>query len=288
MVNAIHHVSLLTGDIPATTAFYRQKLGLRLVKNTVNQENVHMRHIFYGDYIGTPGTVITFFGIDRLGPRYDGHNFLSEIELAIPSGSGPYWRQRLGRLAILDPNDVAIRLRETPEVLPVNAQTTSDIPGPYQITHILSATLTINDVPATSLFFQRLLGTPLSSHEVALTGSYLKLVSTTASSPHRFGRGSMDHVAISVPDEQTLAQIETQAKAYHYNIEKRADRGWFKSLYIREPNDIRIEFATTSPGFTLDEPLAHLGEGLGLPPAFASQRAALLQYYHAKGVDFDD
>ncbi|EGF48834.1 glyoxalase family protein, partial [Lacticaseibacillus rhamnosus MTCC 5462] len=75
--------------------FYTDVLGLRLVKNTVNQENIHVRHLFFGDYQGTPGSVVTFFAIDRLGHRYDGPNQLGGIDLAIPTESLAFWHERL-------------------------------------------------------------------------------------------------------------------------------------------------------------------------------------------------
>lgn len=84
----LHHVSLLTGDAPATIQFYTKVLGLRLVKNTVNQENIHVRHLFFGDYQGTPGSVVTFFAIDRLGHRYDGQ--INWVGLILPFQLG-HW-----------------------------------------------------------------------------------------------------------------------------------------------------------------------------------------------------
>lgn len=66
MIKGIHHVSALTKSFSENHHFYSEILGLRLVKNTVNQDNIHMRHLFYGDYIGSPGTLLTFFEVPRI------------------------------------------------------------------------------------------------------------------------------------------------------------------------------------------------------------------------------
>lgn len=286
----LHHVSLLTASADQTNQFYRQQLGLRLVKNTVNQENVHMRHLFYGDQLGRPGSVITFFAIDHLGPRYDQGSFLSDIDLAIPAGSAAFWQARLGGLTVKDPNDVTIRLHEQPGRLPEEAVVTaSDVPAEFQLLGLLATRLVVPDPQATLTFFNQLLGLPVDQTRVPLAnGGYLSVDSSQATGKHRFGRGSMDHLAVDAPSVEWLQALMVKAKDLGYVVEEYADRGWFQSVYIKEPGGNRIEFATNAPGFTLDEPLERLGQGLGLPPRFEPQREEILNYFHRKGVDFDD
>ena len=269
----LHHVSLLTGDAPATIQFYTKVLGLRLVKNTVNQENVHVRHLFFGDYQGTPGSVVTFFAIDRLGHRYDGQNQLGGIDLAIPTGSLAFWEQRLRMagcvvtatltsLTLVDPADTPVRLLVTDQTLPTQLVVPNDVPGENQITGLINVDLPVADHEAEKTFFQTMLGVTPENNQFKLeAGNTLTLKPSLTDSIKRFGRGSMEEFA---------------------------DRGWFKSLYVRDPADNRIEFATKEPGFALDEPLAHLGEGLGLPPKFEAQRQAIETYFKTKGVDFHD
>ena len=145
----LHHVSLLTGDAAATIRFYTDVLGLRLVKNTVNQENIHVRHLFFGDYQGTPGSVVTFFAIDRLGHRYDGPNQLGGIDLAIPTDSLAFWHERLQQagcvvtktanwLALVDPADTPVRLIPYQRTLPDALTVPNDVPGSQQITGLIS------------------------------------------------------------------------------------------------------------------------------------------------------
>ncbi|WP_368307264.1 VOC family protein, partial [Listeria monocytogenes] len=81
MIKGIHHVSALTKSFSENHHFYSEILGLRLVKNTVNQDNIHMRHLFYGDYIGSPGTLLTFFEVPRIGSSYDERAFFGKMTL---------------------------------------------------------------------------------------------------------------------------------------------------------------------------------------------------------------
>ena len=101
---------------------------------------------------------------------------------------------------------------------------------------------------------------------------------------HRYCGGSIDHIGLSVPDVATLRRLQTTGMTAGYQVERFIDRGWFTSLYVLEPNGYRIEFATTRPGFTLDEPLAQPGHGVALPPHLERQRTALQAYLQAKSV----
>jgi glyoxalase family protein len=60
-VNGIHHVTAIAGDPQKNLDFYMGLLGLRLVKLTVNFDDPATYHLYYGDQIGHPGTILTFF-----------------------------------------------------------------------------------------------------------------------------------------------------------------------------------------------------------------------------------
>lgn len=297
-MTSLHHVSLLTKDAALNQHFYQQILGFRLVKNTVNQENWHMRHLFYGDYLGTPGTVTTFFAVPHLGPRYDGSSYLNGLTYEIPETSNAFWQNRLTQLHLdftadsaglhfKDPDDVAITLQpgaDTP-IAPERV-VENDIPAAHQIRTLLATELHVPDTQSTVQFFQDLNGlTAVPSdgadrYRLPLDkGQYLTIVGNSDTSVHSFGRGSMDHVALTAANATTLTELAEKAKTGHYQIEMQKDRGWFTSLYLKEPNGNRIEYATMTPGFTLDEPLTHLGEHLGLPPFLESKRTQISQYF---------
>jgi len=297
-----HHISLLTKDAKQNIHFYTQVLGLRLVKNSVNQENIHIRHLFYGDYLGTPGSVITFFVVPLLGHRTDGNHFINGFRLAIPTGSKTFWKDRLfdngittmetsNELIFNDPDQIPITMVETDnqltewQIVPHNC-----IDPKYQISRFLGTELHVPDVSASQAFFEQLLHLTVTDNIVELEGAeQIKLVATTDfEQVTRFGRGSIDHVALRVANEEELLQYYQLAQEQGWDIEMYRDRGWFKSLYIREPGDNRIELATPTPGFSLDEPILTLGNSLGLPPKFESQRQTIMDYYAKQGIDFSD
>lgn len=99
-MSAFHHISLLTKDRHENVRFYTEVLGLRFVKNTVNQENHRMLHYYYGDYRGAPGSVVTFFIVPHLGHRYDNQQFISTIGLKLPQNSLAFWRERLEQYGV--------------------------------------------------------------------------------------------------------------------------------------------------------------------------------------------
>ncbi|AEB73576.1 VOC family protein [Lentilactobacillus buchneri] len=297
-----HHISLLTRDAQQNIDFYTRVLGMRLVKNTVNQENIRIRHLFYGDYLGTPGSVVTFFVVPLLGHRTDGKHFFNNIKLSIPTGSTDFWKKRLTDhsvtvqdidhgLVFADPDDVEVKLLETSEVLTdMRVVPDNGIPAEKQITHLMGTELHVPDPEATSAFFHNWLGIPVENNVVQLEdGQSIELFESDQQDVRtRFGRGSIDHFAIQAPTNAALFKFWDIAKEQHLNIEEYADRGWFKSLYVRDPGDNRVEIATTTPGFSLEEPILTMGQGLSLPPKFESQRQEIMDFYAKEGVDFTE
>lgn len=285
---AFHHISLLTKDRQENLRFYTELLGLRFVKNTVNQENHRMLHYYYGDYQGAPGSVVTFFILPHLGHRYDHENFIATIGLKIPQNSISYWQGRLEdyhvayeknerTLFFKDQDQVAIRLTETDlPPLTLSHQVKNSIPGDKQILGLQSTQLHVAEPEKTRDFFERFLGwQTLDQHIWLNTTDFLEILPTETSKASRMGRGSADHIAFAVTDEAELDRLYQKAQTQGWHIEKMISRGYFKSLYIREPGGNRLEFATLTPGFTIDEPLETLGESFALPPFLADQRGEI-------------
>lgn len=283
-----HHISLLTKNGAENNYFYTQILGFRFVKNTVNQEDHRMLHYYYGDYQGTPGSVVTFFIVPHLGHRYDMQHFIATIGLKLPQNSLSYWQMRLkkyhidytlqGRqLHFFDTDTVKIILTETDlPPLPSNHLIQNEIPTDHQILGINSSQLHVANPTSTSEFFDRLLGWKTVDHRIHLNETeFIDLFPTDSVKTSRMGRGSIDHIAFAIEDDETLTTLYQRAKEQGWNVEKMVSRGYFKSLYIREPGGNRMEFATLTPGLTLDEPLETLGESFALPPFLADQRAEI-------------
>lgn len=286
----IHHISNLAADAAINQHFYTNILGLRLVKNTVNQENYRIRHLFYGDYEGTPGTVITFFVIPSLGRRTDGNHFIGKMTLAIPFGSIDWWHnwlidQRIpvkvtnDQLSFTDPDQMSIILSQTDTILPLSRQVPNNpVPGKYQITGLLGMNWTGPSITQISNFFQQFLNMPTDQQNrvILSNGQFIQLQPATADAGKtRFGRGSVDHLALQVSDDTELFNFWQLAVAQGWQVELYRDRTWFKSIYLRDPSDNRLELATLSPGFSIDESRAHLGERLILPAWLEPQRTEI-------------
>lgn len=280
-----HHVSLLTRNKEENVAFYTQLLGLRFVKNTVNQDNHRMLHYYYGDYQGAPGSVITFFVVPKLGHRYDNDHYLAEVEWNLPAGSLSYWKERLekqqipftqqqNQLLFNDPDGVALIFTETDQPpLNENHQVANEVPADKQLLGLRSIHFHVPEPAKTSEFFSKLLDWQTEDGVISLSSQeFVKISASDTTDTTRMGRGSIDHVAFAVKDEDTLTALYKKAQEQQWQIEKIVSRGYFKSLYIREPGGIRVEFATMGPGFTIDEDLAHLGESFALPPFLENQR----------------
>lgn len=288
MVHNIHHISGFTKSAKESIYFYTEILGLRLVKNTVNQENTKMRHLFFGDYQGTPGTLLTFFEISKLGQRRDFNNFFSTNYLAIPKGSLQFWKERLLQfnveshqddegLEFTDFDDFKLKLIETDEqIQPEKATQHSTVPAHYQIIRIAGTSLVVENPTLTNQFLHTYLGIK-STETLPLNNrtSFTIVKKSSELAKSRIGRGSIDHIAYSAATAADLEELYQTALANQFKIEEYVDRGYFKSLYVKEPNGLRIEIATELPGFLIDEDLATLGENLALPAFLETKRTTI-------------
>lgn len=288
MVHNIHHISGFTKSAKESIYFYTEILGLRLVKNTVNQENTKMRHLFFGDYQGTPGTLLTFFEISKLGQRRDFNNYFSTNYLAIPKGSLQFWKERLLQfnveshqddegLEFTDFDDFKLKLIETDEqIQPEKATQHSTVPAHYQIIRIAGTSLVVENPTLTNQFLHTYLGIK-STETLQLNNraSFTIVKKSSELAKSRIGRGSIDHIAYSAATAADLEELYQTALANQFKIEEYVDRGYFKSLYVKDPNGLRIEIATELPGFLIDEDLATLGENLALPAFLETKRTTI-------------
>lgn len=293
MVEGIHHISAFTKSAADNHYFYTEILGLRLVKNTVNQQNTQMRHLFYGDYQGNPGTLLTFFELKKVGQAVKNNNYFSSVTLKVPRGSLPYWETRLTDYAIpldynsckqvldfKDNDSLSLSLMEVNESIALeNATHHSDIPVNKQIIGIGEISLRVEQPDETVSFLTDYLGLS-PSHAIGQLAikkdsSFTTVKASNQTAVSRMGRGSIDHIAYSVDSITELDRLQKTAKQHQLAIELYADRGYFQSLYLLEPNGLRIEIATNKPGFTLDEPLDELGERVSLPPFLETKRSEI-------------
>ena len=311
-LTGLHHVSALTAQAANNLDFYTRALGLRLVKKTVNQDDVSSYHLFYGDERGNPGTEVTFFDIPYAAPNRPGVSSISRIALRV---TGPeslaWWQQHFDALGIEhDPltteNGRAVLAFRDPEgqrlalvddtgapLTGGNPWEQSTTPSPHGIRGLGAVTLTVRDIEPTARVLTELMGFSPRGQYAAAEGEgparEIVVFGTGVGGPgaevhvdvrpdlprERLGRGGVHHVAFRVPTpEQHLAWLDRLEAAGMRNSGL-VDRFYFKSIYFREPNGILFELATDGPGFATDEDAAHLGERLALPPFLEPHRAQI-------------
>ncbi|MEK4459818.1 MULTISPECIES: ring-cleaving dioxygenase [unclassified Paenibacillus] len=307
----LHHVSAITAAAAKNVDFYTQVLGLRLIKKTVNQDDVSVYHLFYGDERGTAGTEVTFFEIPHAGQTRTGNNSISALSLRVPNDKAlDYWKNRFeqldvkhgeitdqaGRLAlsfedfegqrfflVSDEHDNGMRGGTPWEKSPV--------PAEYGIVGLGPVHLTIPKAENTILILEQVMGfrkkgsypSPVAGQpDVVIyetgeggTGTEVHLEERNDLPQERPGRGSVHHVAFRVETEEELKQWVDRIGQLQISNSGFVDRFYFRSLYFREPNGILFELATDGPGFDTDEELEFLGESLALPPFLESRRASI-------------
>jgi glyoxalase family protein len=289
----IHHVTAIAGDPGENLGFYTEVLGLRLVKRTVNFDDITTYHLYYGDETGTPGTVLTFFPF--LGARrgLPGRGQATATAFAVPEGALDYWIDRLaehgaevgepverfgaGVLPFGDTDGQPLELVESDAG--TEPWTGSDVPAEYAIRGFHGVTLHSADPEATGSVLA-LLGYAETGHEGDRTryeasgGSRAAVVDLLDREGPRAvpGVGTVHHVAFRTPDAETQAAWRERLVEAGLHVTYVKDRQYFESIYFREPGGVLFEIATDGPGFLRDEPVATLGSELGLPPWLEDDR----------------
>lgn len=302
-----HHVTAITGDAPANLRFYRDVLGLRLVKRTVNQDDVSAYHLFFADARGTPGTDVTFFDWPSTPPHQPGVGDIAQIGLRVPAASLDWWTTHLrahgvtpdptttvvGRpvLTFRDPEGqrLAFVATDEPPIPPAATPwTAGGVPETAAIRGLGPMRLTVRKAAPTLAVLTEVLGfEPV--HEVDAEGGrdfVLRLPQAGAAGEvhvqerpaqpfTRQGRGGVHHVALRTADDTSQRAWFARLNDHGIRNSGLVDRFYFRSLYFRDPNGILFELATDGPGFAADEPLDTLGDALALPPFLEPHRARI-------------
>jgi len=292
MIQGLHHVTATVNDAQHDLDFYAGLLGLRLVKQTVNFDNHHVFHFYYGDERGTPGTLMTTFPYKGKGVAVGrkGAGQITSTAFSVPRDSLPAWRQRLAAkgvairdegnrfgeefLAIEDPSGLNIELIagqgdrrppwHTPEVNPAIA-----------IRGVHSVTLTIGIPEPSFALLVDVLGYAVVEEAAPRTrlaiggggpGRCLDILAAPEAPGALNGLGTVHHVAMAVATPEEQLAFRSRLVRLGVPVTEVLDRQYFRSIYFREPGGVLYEIATIPPGFLVDEPLERLGTGLKLPP----------------------
>jgi glyoxalase family protein len=306
-LGGIHHLTAVTANAPQNHVFYTQTLGMRLVKKSVNQDDVSAYHLFYADGEATPGSDLTFFdwpvprerrgtrSIVRTGLRVASEAslqwWLKRFDAAGVAHAGIVERDRGAVLDFEDPEGQRLTLIVDDQSKEARPWTKSPVPAEHQILGLGPVTLSVPDLLPTDEVLRNILNmrrerdyTPAGDdapevHVYAMgaggLAAELHVIVDAGKLPARAGAGSVHHVAFRTP---TVADYHAWAQRLEEKGMRSSgpvDRFYFRSLYFREPNGILFEIATDGPGFAVDEPLETLGERLALPPFLESRRTEI-------------
>jgi glyoxalase family protein len=291
-IPGIHHVTAVGADPARNAAFYTETLGLRLVKRSVNQDDVSVYHLFYGDRTGSPGTSMTVFPYPDAAPGQVGQGQASAVAFLIPDGSVDFWIDRLAS-ADVDAEtterfgDTVVRFSD-PDGLPLELVARTDapagdpperpVPAEHAIRGFFGVTLSLSDAERTATLLEAMgfetTGTEGRRRRYEADGDlgYVVDLSEDPDAPQgRPGAGTVHHVAFQVTRE-THAEWRQVLIDHGLRPTDIIDRKWFESVYARTSGGVLFEYATEEPGYTVDEELAHLGERLVLPEWLEGRR----------------
>ena len=300
--HGLHHLTAVTASAPANHAFYAGLLGMRLVKKTVNQDDVGAYHLFYGDGVGSPGSDITFFewslprerrgsrSVVRTGLRVAGESALDwwAARFAARGIAHNPVTLRDGRASLdfEDPEGQRLALVDDGGAGEAHAWAGTDVRPEHQIRGLGPMTLAVPDLSPTDAVLTGVLGLrrerdfeeasrTVHVYAMGAGGAAAELhVAVDAGAPAQPGAGGVHHVALRVPDAEYDAWA-ARLKTLRVPNSGPVNRYYFRSLYFREPGGILFELATDGPGFDADEPLDRLGEELALPPFLEPRRAEI-------------
>ncbi len=314
-LEGIHHVTAVTGNASRNVAFYTQVLGMRLIKKTVNQDDVSAYHLFYGDELGRPGTDLTFFDWPDSGSNRPGVGSISTIALGVTGRDAlSWWIQRFDDfnvshdgiitrgaeerivLPFRDPEGQRFELIDDGGKLQGSPWRGSPVPVEMAIHGFYAVRLTLRKLEPSARFLTEVLGfrpsstyqmpqktqktqkTEVSVFEVGPggPGTEVHLEIDPELPFQRFaGKGGVHHVAFRTPNDEQHRQWRDQIARVNPSVTPVIDRFYFRSIYFREPGGVLFELATDGPGFAVDEDAATLGERLSLPPFLEPQRRAI-------------
>ncbi|MBS0652378.1 MAG: ring-cleaving dioxygenase [Verrucomicrobia bacterium] len=298
LVTGLHHITALASGAQNNIDFYAGILGLRLVKKTINFDAPDVYHLYYGNEKGSPGTIMTFFPFPGIPQGRKGKGQLTVTSFSIPENAMDYWLKRLDKFSVsyegpqqrfdelfiyFEDRDglglelVANRHDARPRFSYGNIPLEFAIKGFYGMTlseecYERTAGLLVGQLDHTLIAEK---GNRFRYSASGKPGDFVDVICNPESLKGLAGYGTIHHVAFATAND--AAQLEAREKLLKFglNVTPVLDRQYFHSIYFREPGGVLFEIATIPPGFSVDEPLEHLGESLKLSPWEESHRALI-------------
>lgn len=301
-IQGLHHVTAVASNPQANVDFYRHVLGQRLVKRTINFDDPSTYHFYYGDEIGTPGTIMTYFPWQHVRRGHKGNGETAALAYSVRPESLGFWQSRLKKLGIslseaesrfgtevlkfTDPDGLWLELvaSEAPATLrhweggPVSAE--------HALRGFHSVTLWLEEGEETGLLLTEHLGYELVEQEGSRfrykgasddIGLYVDILHRPGQPSGHFGAGSIHHIAFRTVDDAEQQEYSEKLRQAGFRVTPVQDRQYFHSIYFRSPGGVLFEIATDAPGFLYDEPVDELGTQLKLPRWLEGRRSTIEQ-----------
>lgn len=299
-VLGIHHITAIAGNAKRNYDFYTRVMGLRFVKKTVNFDDPGTYHFYFGDEVGTPGTILTFFPWEGVARGRQGAGITTDIAYSVPDGGLRFWTERLkghgvpilasgerfgeAYLSFEDPDGLPLTLVIPSKADPRKPWVTPEVSASVATRGFHSVTLTLRSVAETAkvltdIFDYTLLAQEGNRYRYATHtiegASTVDLLEIPQAGRAINAGGTIHHIAFRVKDEDVLMHFREKVMKHGLDITPKIDRNYFFSLYFREPGGVLFELATDNPGFAVDEPVEELGKHLKLPAQYEASRAEI-------------
>jgi glyoxalase family protein len=298
-LRGIHHITAIATEPQRNLDFYTAVLGLRFVKRTVNFDDPSTYHFYFGDRTGQPGTALTFFPWPQARRGTGGVGQVTTISFAIAQSAINFWKSRLQEhhviseqmaprfgemvLRFTDPDGLLVELITSRQLDDIDLAYNSDVPREFAIHGFHAPTFEVQRADKTEQLLHAL-GFELLTEEKMHRRFSVNARSTSAAvdlierPDGHFGfnsAGTVHHIAFRCADEAEQLEWRKRIVDVGLHVTPVIDRQYFHSIYFLEPGGILFEIATDGPGFTADEPVEHLGEGLKLPAQYEPHRAEI-------------
>lgn len=306
-LKGMHHVSAITSSAEKIYEFYTYTLGMRLVKKTVNQDDIQTYHLFFADDTGGPGTDMTFFDFPGAPKGRHGTDEIAVTSFRVPSDASlDYWMERFDRLGV---KHHGIQKQFGNKILPfedfdeqqyqlISDENNPGVPagtpwqnGPIPLEHAIVGlgpiTVRVSRFEPFKEVMEKVFLLEEVEQEESLhlfemgeggNGGQLIIEYNAVLPSARQGYGSVHHAALRIADHDGLQEWINRMQEVGLPNSGYVDRHFFESLYTKAAPQILIEIATDGPGFMGDEPYETLGEKLSLPPMLEPKREEIENY----------
>ncbi|MEP6896388.1 MAG: ring-cleaving dioxygenase [Chloroflexota bacterium] len=301
-IKGLHHVTAVARDPQRNIDFYRNVLGQRLVKRTVNFDAPDTYHFYFADETGTPGSILTFFAWPNTRRGVHGNAETNAVAYNVPAGSLGFWEEHLKQhgvttksietrfgenvLQFEDPDGMRLELIESDSSSSIRYWEAGPIPQAYALRGFHSVTLWLDQAAPTAELLTQHMGFTAAGNEgdryrfigdSNAPGHIVDIVQRPGKAEAGFGGGSIHHIAFRVPGDEQQLEYQSSIRAAGFNVTDVLDRSYFHSIYYRERGGVLFEIATDTPGFATDEPVNALGETLKLPEWHEPKRTLIEQ-----------